>query len=321
MSVVAFVQCDLHPIHLAIFTRQEKCLQTMLERLAELWTSIKMLKPQKIGDAACQDALLLSAIAAAKDGSKLLSSPDLTQVALPSTRARLQLATDPEEIPDYVTLPLHSAVFADDMEALALLLDNGADVDQAGPKYYYTPLHAAISHENVNVVKKLIDAGANTQLCDDHGLSCQQLMMFHRSLQDIASPDLALDGPATDIYGQTLVEKLAYSPTLWRLRPPESNHSLGPHESFDWKKAWDTLDYLLNSGLDISSTTTAFGGILHNRWTDNDVKNVRLEIVKLLVYAGATASYRGHEQDGKVFSVYQKARHFPEIQRWLLVER
>lgn len=45
----------------------------------------------------------------------------------------------------------------------------------------------------------------------------------------------------------------------------------------------------------------------------------RPALVKLLIYAGAEVCYR--DADGAIISVYEKAKFFQKIQRWLLVER
>ena len=44
----------------------------------------------------------------------------------------------------------------------------------------------------------------------------------------------------------------------------------------------------------------------------------RLSVVKLLVMKGANTCYW---KDGEVYSAFQRAKHFPEIRRWLLVGR
>lgn len=63
--------------------------------------------------------------------------------------------------------PLHYAVIQDDMEAVKILLDNGADINLAGRKTYRTPfLEMCMRATDLKMAHLLLDRGANPNVVD-----------------------------------------------------------------------------------------------------------------------------------------------------------
>lgn len=60
-------------------------------------------------------------------------------------------------------------------EKVALLLENGAEVDAVGGPKRRTALHYAAAAGHVRVVESLLHAGADRALCDADGLTAREL--------------------------------------------------------------------------------------------------------------------------------------------------
>ncbi|QEY51603.1 ankyrin repeat domain-containing protein [Legionella longbeachae] len=88
--------------------------------------------------------------------------------------------------------PIHSAVLADSLEAIMLLLDAGADINSVEGYGQITPLHRAVQFSKFNIVKLLLEKGANDKLLDGHG----KLPLDYAEENDIKN--LFLIGPQYD---------------------------------------------------------------------------------------------------------------------------
>ena len=62
--------------------------------------------------------------------------------------------------------PLHLAAARGLYKMVQVLLDHGADINNAETKTGWTPLHAAAAHNDVKVVQLLLDRGANRHIVD-----------------------------------------------------------------------------------------------------------------------------------------------------------
>ena len=75
----------------------------------------------------------------------------------------------------------------------------------------------------------------------------------------------------------------------------------------------ETVSLYIEAGADIEVETRRWGTALLAACTGG-----RFDTVQLLVLRGARISY---ERDGEIFSAFKAAKHFPEIIRWLLIDR
>jgi len=64
--------------------------------------------------------------------------------------------------------PLHVAITWGDLEAVKLLVENGADINVAGERGA-TPLHHAISMAEFQIARYLVDLGANQSALNSEG--------------------------------------------------------------------------------------------------------------------------------------------------------
>lgn len=74
--------------------------------------------------------------------------------------------------------PLHAAVAARNLEAVALLLDHGADVN-ARQQVGYTPLMGAASGGRDDIVDRLLAHGANPALVSEDGKTAADIAAEH----------------------------------------------------------------------------------------------------------------------------------------------
>ena len=76
--------------------------------------------------------------------------------------------------------PLHLAAKNGHVEALQILLENGANMHVKDIKHGWTPLHIAIVSKQYESAKFLIRAGISVSECDKWGNSAQKLFELSR---------------------------------------------------------------------------------------------------------------------------------------------
>ena len=93
-------------------------------------------------------------------------------------QVRTELAKDPAFVKSYSKngwTPLHAASFADNVQAIALLIQAGADVNaRAKNKFDNTPLQVAMLTQSVGAAKALISAGADVNARMAEGFTALQ---------------------------------------------------------------------------------------------------------------------------------------------------
>jgi ankyrin repeat protein len=62
-------------------------------------------------------------------------------------------------------------MFQKNMEIVKLLLEHNFDVNAVGPQNGYTPLHDAVWADNMEAIKLLLDKGARTNIKGKDGLT------------------------------------------------------------------------------------------------------------------------------------------------------
>ena len=79
--------------------------------------------------------------------------------------------------------PLHLATINNHIDAVRLLLDNGADIESKytnGPfQYQFTPLHYATEHGHADVARLLINSGADIEGKDGDGCTSLSVATYY----------------------------------------------------------------------------------------------------------------------------------------------
>ncbi|MEI8072431.1 MAG: ankyrin repeat domain-containing protein [Planctomycetota bacterium] len=70
--------------------------------------------------------------------------------------------------------PLHAAAIWGDLDAIALLIENGGDPNAVG-EYGFTPLHQALAQGNIDAALFLIEKGASLKLENGFGKTAFQM--------------------------------------------------------------------------------------------------------------------------------------------------
>ena len=78
---------------------------------------------------------------------------------------------DPDERDSFGGTALHAAMFQKNAEIVVLLIDHGFDVNAIGPANGYSPLHDAVWANNLEAVKILLKRGARTDIAAKDGLT------------------------------------------------------------------------------------------------------------------------------------------------------
>ena len=86
-------------------------------------------------------------------------------------RELLRKGVKPDERDSFGGTALHAAMFQKNMEIVTLLLRNKFDIDAQGTQNGYTPLHDAVWANNLEAVKRLLDEGAKTNMKGKDGLT------------------------------------------------------------------------------------------------------------------------------------------------------
>ena len=79
--------------------------------------------------------------------------------------------------------PLHILAKWGESDSIAILLDNGAEIDAIGEDGC-TPLHQAISQEKQEAVKLLVERGASLAIRNDFGQNAMDLANLRRKEED-----------------------------------------------------------------------------------------------------------------------------------------
>ena len=83
------------------------------------------------------------------------------------------------------TTPLHVAVIWEDLEAVRILLESGAEPN-AKAELNYTPLHDAVDFENLEITKLLLEFGASKETKNTEGNTPLQIAELNKNDQLIA---------------------------------------------------------------------------------------------------------------------------------------
>lgn len=83
----------------------------------------------------------------------------------------LKTKPDPDARESFGGTALHAAMFQKNMQIVELLIDYGLDINAIGPANGYTPLHDAVWANNKDAVKLLLTKGAKTDIKAKDGLT------------------------------------------------------------------------------------------------------------------------------------------------------
>ncbi len=90
--------------------------------------------------------------------------------------------------------PLHWAVYKNNIEAVEILLEIGAEIDNANNPHKQTPLIIATIYQRLEIIKLLLEAGANPNIQDKHLQTCLHKAAIKKS---IPITKLLIDGGAS----------------------------------------------------------------------------------------------------------------------------
>ena len=153
---------------------------------------------------------------------------------------------------------LYAACFNGHVNAVRLLLDNGADVDQAN-KYGATPVYAACQEGHVDAALLLLDKGADVHKASKSNrtplheasynghIDVVRLLLAYGADADLDVKDESGDTPVADAksQGHKAVVKLLKKPRPLPLGPPRPQRQqsdvqcsicLGPYKERAWTK-------------------------------------------------------------------------------------
>ena len=86
-------------------------------------------------------------------------------------REILKTKPDPDARDSFGGTALHAAMFQKNMQIVELLIDYGLDINAIGPTNGYTPLHDAVWADNKEAVKLLLAKGARPDIKAKDGLT------------------------------------------------------------------------------------------------------------------------------------------------------
>ena len=91
---------------------------------------------------------------------------------------------------------LAEAAKRDNAEAIAMLLDAGADVDAGGAEHLVSPAHMAAFHGSTQALAVLLDRGADPHVCSEYygSLTCAAAFEGHReTVEMLLGRELGID--------------------------------------------------------------------------------------------------------------------------------
>ncbi|OQU95360.1 Ankyrin repeat-containing protein [Cladophialophora immunda] len=292
---------------------------------------------------------------------------------------------------------LQCAAYNANVEAIRLLLEHGARVNQESSIYLDTALSIAARRPDSEAVCALLDYGASIHHFPSDSESCAcSIRLAHSQVSGEKLIQSNLFRLPCCLDRRTLISELAASSRVLELYEAVGH----PHEMIEpdglgwtalhscWNRGPAVMKaYILNSGLDLSGRTRCFGSALNYHWYDFnhgllrrllrrlgreqslDMLNVKpehrdtplyaasamgqIKILRLLLVSGADLDLIGGQMGtpliaaasygrlhivkelisagagfscfcpalGEVVNVFDQARDFPDIQRWLLVGR
>ncbi|KIW32784.1 uncharacterized protein PV07_04306 [Cladophialophora immunda] len=402
-----FLRTNVHPLHLAVLAQRNECLKIMLEKRTDCWSRLhKSLTLSVNRD--CPDSRVAHAQGSldmwkrrGPQGHHLISIEDLLGVEIsPELPNDLEL-TKGVNVSMLLGVGAHTALqcaaYNANVEAIRLLLEHGARVNQESSIYLDTALSIAARRPDSKAVCALLDYGASIHHFPSDSESCAcSIRLAHSQVSGEKLIQSNLFRLPCCLDRRTLISELAASSRVLELYEAVGH----PHEMIEpdglgwtalhscWNRGPAVMKaYILNSGLDLSGRTRCFGSALNYHWYDFnhgllrrllrrlgreqslDMLNVKpehrdtplyaasamgqLKILRLLLVSGADLDLIGGQMGtpliaaasygrlhivkelisagagfscfcpalGEVVNVFDQARDFPEIQRWLLVGR
>ncbi|KAL8716490.1 MAG: hypothetical protein Q9225_006191 [Loekoesia sp. 1 TL-2023] len=194
---------------------------------------------------------------------------------------------------------LHLAAHNDQVEAIDILLEHGADIE-CGNKYETTPLGVAIRERSVRVAYLLVERGANVMAVDGCGSGPFALVLWDSPIPFLQLVlDLGADINSQDGYGRTQLMHRAQACDLETMRWLLEKNALvnlkddmGQTALFYASQDGSTemVEFLLRSGAD-PSITDEYGQTLLHGACSNDDGNVVKQFLKFGINIDATDSY------------------------------
>ncbi len=286
-----FLKTTFNPLHLAVLGQHNECLKIMLERSTAWWQIVSTSR-----EAAAIYAGMDSVTADMRTGTHLRSeSPNRFQMIAAEDLLGVQLSIPEPDAPELAknisavelrvagaTTALQCAAYVDNVEATRLLLKYGARVDQQSSPFLETALHIAIKRQAFGVIPLLLDYGAAVNQNNFGGWSCSDMVKYYLSGTAVDSRLLGLT-PIREpgrLGGGSIVADLVVTARVLELAESVKNrHGLTAVNAVGLSalcRCWERgplvmQTYLLNSGFDLSGSTTCFGSALNHDWQDPEV--------------------------------------------------
>ena len=216
----------------------------------------------------------------------------------------LEQGADMEARDDYGWTSLHFAAARNKPEAVALLLDRGADIE-ARDDYEWTPLHVAAMGNNPEVVALLLDRGADIEARDDIPSQISWEAVLAKTLLGVLSLSLVAINPDTAADRGREFGKVLYKPVSLDISENTPLHLAA------WRNNPEVVALLLDRGADVEARNEIGSTPLHFAAVRN-----KPEAIALLLDGGADIDAR--DEYGGVPLHFATRNNKPEVVALLL---